>query len=156
MLALKQFLLYDIRMGSANRKVHGYLAKILLAVVFIVGLFGLPSVAVETANAASCGVDSSGKPVQTFFNWNCDNKDGKKNEQITPLLVTIVNWMAAGVAIAVIGGIVYGAILYTSSGGNAEQSKKAMGVIRNAIIALVLYFAMWSLINWLVPGGLFN
>jgi hypothetical protein len=61
-----------------------------------------------------------------------------------------------GVTIAVIGGIIYGAFMYATSGGNSSQSQKAMGIIRNAIIALVLYFAMWSSLNWLIPGGLFN
>jgi len=27
---------------------------------------------------------------------------------------------------------------------------------KNAIIALVLYFAMWAVLNWLTPGGLFD
>jgi len=93
-----------------------------------------------------CGTD-------TFFDWGCSNSG---DEQITPLLITVLNWLAIGVTVAVVAGIIYGAILYTTSGGNAEQSKKAIGVIRSAIIALVLYFAMWALLNWLVPGGLFT
>jgi hypothetical protein len=59
-------------------------------------------------------------------------------------------------ALAVVGGIIYGAIMYTTSGGSPERSKQAMGIIQNAIMALVLYFAMWAVLNWLTPGGLFN
>ncbi len=98
------------------------------------------------ALAATCG------GVTTFFEWGCTSS----GEQITPVLVQILNWLAVGVTIAVIGGIIYGAIMYTTSGGNSEQSKKAMGIIYNAFIALALYFAMWALLNWLVPGGIFN
>lgn len=101
-----------------------------------------------TTNNALAAPDDCG--TNTYFDWNCGGQG------IVGLLITIVNWLAIGVAIAVVGGIIYGAILYTSSGGNPEQSKKGIDTIRNAIIALILYFAMWALINFLVPGGLFN
>jgi len=93
--------------------------------------------------ASDCG-------TETFFNWNCGGQG------ITGLLMTILNWLAVGVAIAVLGAIIYGSILYTTAGGNTEQTKRALEVIRNAFIALVMYFAMWAVLNWLVPGGLFN
>ena len=99
----------------------------------------------QQASAADC------QGTSTFFEWGCGSGNILEN-----VLIQAINWMAAGVTIAVIGGIIYGAILYTSSGGNPEQSKKAMGIIRNAFIALIMYFAMWALLNWLVPGGLFN
>lgn len=99
-----------------------------------------------SAAAKQCG------DVATFFDWGCKGK----GEQITPVLITILNWMAVGVTIAVIGGIIYGAIMYTTSGGNQQQAQKAMGIIRNAFIALIMYFVAWSALNWLVPGGLFN
>ena len=100
-----------------------------------------------TNNSSGTG-NSSFDGTPTFFNWGGGG--------ITGLLATILNWMAIGVAIAVVGGIIYGAIMYTTSGGNQEQTKKSMGIIRNAIIALILYFAMWALLNWLIPGGLFS
>jgi hypothetical protein len=93
---------------------------------------------------ADCG-------TTTFFNW-CGGTGGG----ITDLLITILNWLAIGVSIAVLGGVIYGAILYTTAAGNAEQTKRAIGAIRNAFIALVLYFAMWAFLNWLVPGGMFT
>ena len=107
----------------------------------------LPLAKTQNALAATkCG------DTDTFFDWGCTSS----GEQITPVLIQILNWLAVGVTIAVIGGIIYGAIIYTTSGGNSEQSKKAMGIIYNAFIALALYFAMWALLNWLVPGGIFN
>jgi hypothetical protein len=95
------------------------------------------------ADPGNCGTD-------TFFNWGCNGKG------IEGLLIAIINWLAIGVAIAVLGGVIYGAILYTTAGGNTEQAKRSLGIIRNAFIALLMYFAMWAVLNWLVPGGLFN
>jgi len=96
-----------------------------------------------------CGVD-------TYFSWGCNKTSTNNSEQVTPLLITILNWLAVGVTLAVVAGIIYGAVLYTTSGGNQEQARKSIGIIRNAVIALILYFAMWALLNWLVPGGLFS
>lgn len=99
----------------------------------------------QHAFAATCGT------TPTFFEWGCTGGD-----TITSVLIQILNWLAVGVTLAVIGGVIYGAIMYTTAGGNPQQTQKAMGIIRNAFIALVMYFAMWALLNWLVPGGVFN
>ena len=72
------------------------------------------------------------------------------------ILIIAINILTAGVGIAAIGGIVYGAILYTSAGGSQEQVKKAMGIITNVVIGIVAYAVMFSALNFLIPGGLFN
>ncbi len=114
----------------------------------LVAAVTLPLVKTQAAFAANsdCGVD-------TFFNWGCSTGSGDK---VTVVLIQVLNWLAVGVTLAVIGGVIYGSIMYTTAGGNPQQSQKAMGIIRNAFIALVMYFAMWALLNWLVPGGIFN
>ena len=98
----------------------------------------------------SCGTD-------TFFSFGCDrNKTAFGISPINQVMMSILNWLAIGVSIVVLGGIIYGAIQYTTSGGDPARAKRAINIIRNAIIALVMYFAMWAVLNWLVPGGLFN
>lgn len=92
--------------------------------------------------------------AHTFFDWGCNGADDK--DSILTVLVTISNWLAAGVVIAVIGGIIYGAIMYATSAGDATKAKSATEIIRNAFIALVLYFLMWAFLQYIVPGGLFN
>lgn len=92
--------------------------------------------------------------AHTFFDWGCNGVDDK--DSILTVLVTISNWLAAGVVIAVIGGIIYGAIMYATSAGDASKAKSATEIIRNAFIALILYFLMWAFLQYIVPGGLFN
>jgi len=70
--------------------------------------------------------------------------------------MTIFNWLSMGVAIAVVGGIIYGGITYATSSGDTGKTQEAVKRIRDAVIALVLYFAMWAILNWLLPGGIFN
>lgn len=101
-----------------------------------------------SGGGSTCGT------AHTFFDWGCNGADDK--DSILTVLVTISNWLAAGVVIAVIGGIIYGAIMYATSAGDAGKAKSATEIIRNAFIALILYFLMWAFLQYIVPGGLFN
>jgi len=92
-----------------------------------------------------CGTD-------TFFDWGCI----VGGDNIMAVLMSILNWASIGVTLAVVGGIIYGAMQYMTAGGKADQAKKGIGIIRGAVIALVLYFAMFAIVNFLIPGGLFN
>jgi amino acid transporter len=90
---------------------------------------------------------------------NCDQKAGAKNAEDTGiwgLLLLILNIMTAGVGILAVGGIVYGAILYTTSSQNADQTKKAKDIIRDVVIGIVAYATMYLLLNFLIPGGIFK
>ena len=127
--------------------------KLLIIAGILIGIFG----AALTTNSSVSASDCNG--TKTYFDWgNCSQDvDGdKKPDTILSLLINIFNWLAIGVTIAVIGGIIYGGFMYATSAGDTSKTKNAVGIIRNAIIALILYFAMWSVLNWLIPGGLFN
>ena len=63
--------------------------------------------------------------------------------------------MTAGVAILAIGGLIYGGVLYTSAGPNQGQIARAKDVIRNVIIGIIAFALMFSLLQWLIPGGVF-
>lgn len=79
----------------------------------------------------------------------CTEEDG-----ITFLIKTSISILTVLIAIAAVIGIIYGAVLYTSSGGNAENTKKARGIITNTIIGIVAYALMYVILNFLIPGGL--
>jgi hypothetical protein len=74
------------------------------------------------------------------------------------VIMTIFNWLSVGVVVVVIIFVVVGAIQYMtgSQGGSGEKTSGGIGTIRNAILALGLYFIMWALVNYLVPGGVFE
>ena len=90
--------------------------------------------------------------TETTFNW-CPDPGATKND-IACLVVTVFNWLSAGVLVVVILGIVLGAVQYGSAHGAQEQAKKGIETMRNAGIALILYFVMWALLNFFVPGGI--
>lgn len=89
--------------------------------------------------------------VATLFEWQCSGGNG-----ILSLVATLLNWLAVGVAAAVLVGIVYGAIIYATAAGDESKAKHGIEIIRNAVIALILYALMWSFLQFLIPGGLFS
>lgn len=129
----------------------------MLCCVLIAGSATVNAAVVSDGGSGSGGGSSSSDnkcgSTSTFFNWGCSGDD---DNQIMNVLVTILNWLAIGVSVVVLIGIVYGAVMYASAGGNEAQTKKAIGIIRNAIIALLLYFGMWAILQYLIPGGVFS
>lgn len=83
-------------------------------------------------------------------------KGGLEDNGVWGLLLLVVNIMTAGVGIVAVGGIVYGSILYASAGGNTEQVKKAIVTIRNVVIGLIAFVAMYAILQFLIPGGVFT
>lgn len=82
--------------------------------------------------------------------------DGIENSGLWNLLLTVINILSAGIGIAAVGGVVYGAVLYSSAGANPDNVKKAKEMFVNIGIGIVAYILMYSLLNYLIPGGLFN
>lgn len=82
----------------------------------------------------------------------CDDEDGV----VFGLLKWILRLMTAGVGIAAVGGIGYGALLYTTAEGKPEQTKKGIEVITNVVIGIAAYALMFVLLNFLIPGGAFG
>ena len=101
--------------------------------------------AYEKAYGHDYGVCKDGTPPIT---------DATKNG-VWGLLLFALNILTGLVGIAAVGGIVYGSILYTTAGGNADQTKKAIEFIRNVIIGLIAYGLMFAVLNFIIPGGLF-
>lgn len=97
--------------------------------------------------------------VDTAFDYGCKGAVSGTSSESNPIFVILfflLNIAAAGVGIAAVGGVVYGGILYSSAGDNAEQTKKGISVVVNAVLGVVLFAFMYTLLNFLVPGGLFK
>ena len=126
-----------------------------LIVVAALALFvlGASFVYPETSSAANCG------QAETAI-ISCSQSDGESGKAedsgIWGVLILVINVMIGAIGIAALAGIIYGAVLYTSAGGNMEQTKKAMQIIANVAIGLIAFALMFTLLNFLVPGGVFN
>ena len=72
------------------------------------------------------------------------------------LLKWVLRIMTAGVGIAAVGGVAWGALLYTTAESKPEQTKKAISIITNVVIGIAAYALMFVFLNYLVPGGVFS
>lgn len=120
-------------------------------------LFAMP------AGAAACRPDPANNvyccgTTQTSVDFKCQADDPRKPgvNSTTSLILTVINFMAIGVGIAVVGGIVWGSLWYITANGNVSQAQQGISIIINAVIGLVLFTFLWSLVNFLVPGGVLS
>lgn len=84
------------------------------------------------------------------------NASDVNNSGVWGLLLMVINILTAGVGIAAVGGIIYGSIMYTTAEGSADKVSKARAIITNVVIGLLAYALMFSLLNFIIPGGLFK
>ena len=68
-------------------------------------------------------------------------------------LIEIVNFLSVGVTIVIAISVAIAGIQYMASRGDPSGTQAAIQRIIQAGTALVLYIFGWSLLNWLVPGG---
>ncbi len=113
---------------------------------------GAVSIKCKTPSASSGGTIDGCGSIQTSI-IKCDTS---KDNPILSIVLQVVNFLAVGVGIAVAGGITWGGFLYTQANGNSGKTQEAVTVITNSIIGLLAFIFMYAIINWLVPGGLFN
>ena len=99
---------------------------------------------------------SCGGAETSIIKCDADNSGGIENNGVWALLLMAINILTAGIGIAAVGGIVYGSILYTTAGDNESQIKTAKEVIRNVIIGVIAYIAMFALLQFIIPGGVFS
>ena len=104
---------------------------------------------VSHAAALECGV----LPKALCTAATEGDKDAIEETGTWKLLNLVIVIMTAGAGILAIGGIIYGAAMYTTAGGNQEQVKKARGILTNVVIGIVAFAAMFALLQWLLPGG---
>lgn len=123
-----------------------------LALVLAVGsILAFGSFAVQPVEAATCG------GVETSI-ISCSQGGGTsaKDSGVWGVLLIAINILTAGIGILAVGGIAYAAVLYSSAADNAGQVEKAKEIIRNIVLGLIAFGAMYMLLNFLIPGGIFT
>lgn len=131
-----------------------------LGVLFIASVFSaaLVPVAGTTLAQGNNGCETDTAIIKCDKREPCPpGEDGcVQNTGLWSILLTAINILTAGVGVLALAGIVYGSILYTSAGGSAEQIKKAKTVFTNVVIGVIAFGGMYALLNFIVPGGVFN
>lgn len=78
------------------------------------------------------------------------------DDPIENILLSVLGVLTAGVGVVAVGGIAYGAFLYTTAQSSPEQTKRAIGIITNVVVGIILYAVMFIILNFLIPGQVFQ
>ena len=116
----------------------------LLVAVAVIGVAAV--VAGEPVMAASCG----GADTSVI---ECS---GTGEAAIVDVIKTVIGILAVGVGILAVGTTILGGILYSMSGDNPEQLKRAKTIWINTVIGLILFAFLVAITNFLIPGGVFG
>lgn len=122
-----------------------YITRVALLATLLVGVAIV--VFSPSAFAAKCG-DTETSVI------SCTSTGGEG--VVWELLQVTITILATGVGVLALAGIVYGAVLYTSAGGNPKQVKKAKNIFVNVVIGVVAFAGMYVVLEFLIPGGVFN
>jgi hypothetical protein len=106
----------------------------------------------STPNSGKYTCGSGKNEVKTKFNFGCLGK----GNPIVDVLFALLRFLSIGVGVVVAMAIILSGIQYATSEGNPEQTAKAKDHIKDAIFALLIYMFIFSILQYLVPGGLFN
>lgn len=74
---------------------------------------------------------------------------------IIKFVIVITNIMGGLAGLVIVGTMIAGGIRYSSAGADPSKVQAAKQMIINAILALLLLIFGFSILQWLVPGGLF-
>ena len=116
--------------------------SIFIATVIAVSVF-IPRIALA---AARCG-DAETSVI------SCE---GNGSAAIINIIKQVIKILTAGIGVAAVGAVIYGAFLYTTSEGSPDKIKKAREVWTNTVIGIIMFAFMVAITNFIIPGGVFD
>jgi hypothetical protein len=137
-------------------KIKNFLTKkfnILLAGVFLVSCLSFAGMATQQTAYAGKKCGKGKATITTKLDLGCTR--AHKNP-IIDMVFGLIRFLSVGVGLVVIASVVYSGIMYSVSQGNPEKTAQAKSQIQTAIIALIFYLFIFAIVQFLVPGGLFD
>lgn len=116
----------------------------LLSSVTVLGVAGSGSVVF----ASSCG--GGNQSVNTSINFGCSNS----GNPIADFTFSIIRFLSVGVGIVLVLSLIIAGIQYMTAGGEPQSMAKAKSRIMSTVIALLVYIFAYTILNFVVPGGL--
>jgi len=82
------------------------------------------------------------------------NKIDGKDTDIEGILKLVLSILVYGIGVAAVVGVVVAGIMYLTARDSEAQVAAAKKRLYEVVLGLILWVAMWSLLNWLIPGGI--
>lgn len=89
-------------------------------------------------------------------NSELDSNLGEDGSKIQGYLQNGINLLTAVAGLAITGAVIVGGIQYSTSGGNPQSAANAKKHIGQALLALIALVFLYTFLQWLVPGGIFQ
>lgn len=87
---------------------------------------------------------------------SCKSANGcLKDSKLVGDIRAIVNALAAGVGVVVVGTIIVAGVQYIIAGDNPSGVEQAKKRIMNGLMALAAFFLTYAFLQWIIPGGIF-
>lgn len=139
-----------------RRFLLGLCAVVVLA--FTAGIFAPATVyAAPTCNSSEQPMTIEGKtvccPKGTATTSNSTTEADASACMFRKYINPAIYLLSVIAGIAVVGGLIYGGILYASSAGQAQKVTKAKSTITKALTALVMLMLLAPFIRFMSPGG---
>lgn len=133
--------------------------RVAAGITVLAVVFSFAAAAPAFAQSCPAGQQQVALPI-TQGGSHCVPINGQSsNIQNNPIFVYLkefLYFLAGGVGLAVVGGIVTGAYLYITARANASQTEKGKDIIINSVIGLLLFIFMYAILQFLIPGGVFS
>lgn len=102
-----------------------------------------------------CGTGNNSVQCDAFNNAKDCNASNGCN-LVAKYIQPLINTLAVVVGLLSVVSIMIGGVQFASSDGDPQKAAAAKGRIAKTIIALVSFMFLYALLQFLVPGGIFN
>ena len=106
-----------------------------------------------TQHAESTTIQKDSSVKTGFFGEIEDDGNGCG---IYKILYLVIDILSIGVGIVAVVGITLSGITYMTAGGNPQKTTVAKRRIAEIVIGIVLYALLYTIVNFLLPGGKLN
>jgi len=94
-----------------------------------------------------CGAPDKNNKVETTIDIGCQGR----GNPVTDLMFAVIRFLTNGVGIVIVGSLIYGGIMYSTSGDSPETNAKAKKRIRSNIVALMIFIFAYAILNYVIP-----
>ncbi len=146
----------------SKHKKHKLIRIITSAILVLVGVCFLTTGQAWAADPIKTGVlepgagkytcGSGNDEVKVSINFGCKGQ----GNAVTDASFAVIRVLTAGVGLAIIFSFVLAGVEYTTSRGDPNGTAKAIGRIRNAFFALMIYIFSAAFLNFVLPSGFFK
>lgn len=124
--------------------------------LFIAGLITLSGLALAIAplSVSADGISTIGDTCNNAAGQGTGSNEvcGSTKDNLPSMIKTIVNVLLYIVGAASVVMIIWGGIVFTTSGGNENSIKSARAIITYSVVGLVIAFLAYAIVNWVIKN----